>query len=265
MNDKYCLITGATGGLGRAITYEAASRGYELILVDLDDRNLESLKIGLKNNFNISVITFNISILDKDQMTGVWDYLKENNIKLDMLINVAGRDEEGLFTNTLPIVSIGIAELNAVGTLSMISNAIKYKSNTLRVINISSMAGFYPMPLKAVYSASKRFLIDLGYSLNDELNSQNIYITTVCPAGLPTRADIIEKIDSQGFFGRVTTLNVGIVAKRIFEKAFRNKKIYIPGFLNQVVVIISNLIPQRVLAKLVGKRWRKTNCRISHS
>ncbi len=259
MNNQYCLITGATGGLGRAFSFEAAKRGYNLLLVDLDEENLLSLKAGINNNYSVTVNIFSASITINDDILQVWDYLDDNKIKLDVLINVAGGDQEGLIASTDPSVQTWIAELNAVGTLRMLLNGVKYKSDTLRIINIASMAGFYPMPLKAVYSASKRFLIDLGYSLNDELNPQNIYITTVCPAGLPTRRDIIQKIDSQGLIGTLTTINIGKVAEKSFDKAIKKKKIYIPGVINQITVFVTMFIPKGVLTKMIGRRWRKTN------
>jgi len=69
------------------------------------------------------------------------------------------------------------------------------------VTNISSLASFYPMPLKAVYAASKRFLLDFTRATRQELRKNGVRLLALCPAGLATKPETINSINSQGFMG----------------------------------------------------------------
>jgi short-subunit dehydrogenase len=259
---KYCLITGATGGLGRAFVYEAASRGYDLILTDTNNKDLENLSNGVYAKFNIKPDIVVADITKIEETKKIWLHLLNKKIRLSLVINIAGIDVEGLFELQESTDLLEIAKINVLGTLSILTECIKYQDNHLDIINIASMAGFYSMPYKAVYSATKSFIINISRSLDVELKDRNINVLAVCPAGLPTRADIIEKIDSQGVFGDLTTLNTSVVAKRAINKVKAKKQIYIPGVINQFIVGLSNIFPKKIQTFMIGKRWKKTSSRL---
>jgi len=137
------------------------------------------------------------------------------------------------------------------------------KTRTLRVINVSSLAGFYPMPVKAVYAASKRFILDFTLALNQEFSPMDATFTALCPAGIPTTKGAIQGIVAQGFWGKVTTSNVGDIVSTTINKAIKGHSVYVPRFANQVFKFFGTLLPPRSIAKLIGIRWkkaRKKNC-----
>ena len=115
------------------------------------------------------------------------------------------------------------------------------------------------MPVKAVYAASKRFLLDLSIALNQELKPSGVTVTALCPAGMPTRPDCIELIKAQGLMGQITTRNVGDVAARTVDLALKGRTVYIPGFVNQVLWFAGSMIPPKVLAALINRRWQKAH------
>ena len=121
---------------------------------------------------------------------------------------------------------------------------------------MSSLAAFFSMPVKATYAASKRFLLDFSLALRNELREQNVTVTVLCPAGLPTTAELIEAIEAQGLMGHLTTEDIGKVAHETIEAALHGRALVIPGFLNQAIKWLGGLIPPASLAELVGIRWR---------
>jgi short-subunit dehydrogenase len=176
-----------------------------------------------------------------------------------MLINVAGVDYEGLFSERRPEELRTIVRLNVEATIEMTRRALHYRDpiQPLHIINVSSLASFYPMPVKAVYAASKRFLLDWSLALNAELRGSGVTVTALCPAGMPTNASCIEGIAAQGLMGRLTTLNVGDVAARTLDRALAGRSIYIPGAINQMLRVLGALVPRSIVASLLDRRWRQ--------
>jgi hypothetical protein len=130
-------------------------------------------------------------------------------------------------------------------------------ARTLRIVNVSSLAGYAPMPIKAVYAASKRFLLDFSLALNQELRASGVTVTALCPAGMATNDSCIRGISAQGFMGRITTMNVGDVAAQTIDCTLAGRSVNIPGTVNQALRILGMLLPAPVMAFLLNKRWRQ--------
>jgi short-subunit dehydrogenase len=131
----------------------------------------------------------------------------------------------------------------------------------LNIINVSSLAAFYPMPFKAVYAASKRFLLDWSLALNEELRHQRVAVTVLCPAGLPTYPATMRVIEAQGLMGRITTMNVGDVAAMTLDQALAGRRVVIPGLVNRVLRLLGRIAPPALAAALINRRWRKSHAK----
>ncbi len=174
-----------------------------------------------------------------------------------MLINVAGIDFEGLFVHQSLRDLQTMVRLNVEGPLALIHEVIAFRDpqQPFRIINVSSMAAFYPMPVKATYAASKRFLLDLSRALNMELKSQNASVTALCPAGMPTNPHCVQSIHAQGWIGYITTMNTGKVAYETIEGALKGKSVVVPGMVNRLVNLVGLLVPTSLKMKLISERW----------
>jgi short-subunit dehydrogenase len=115
------------------------------------------------------------------------------------------------------------------------------------------------MPVKATYAASKRFLLDWSRALQEELRDQDVSVTVLCPAGMPTTPETVKAIDAQGWAGFVTTQSVGDVAASTVDAALKGRTVVIPGFVNQVVQILGALVPTSLLVHWIGSRWKKAH------
>lgn len=259
MGYRVC-ITGAAGGLGKAFAKECASRGWDLFLTDLSEAKLALLAQGLERLYGIQALYAPCNLVDPEERALFWDRLAVLGIKFDMLINVAGLDYEGGLLDRKAEEINTIIRLNIEATVSMTRHMVETHANQSRmhIINVSSLAGFYPMPLKAVYAASKRFLLDFSRAMRQELRSENIRVLALCPAGMATKPDTINSIDSQGWMGQITTLNTGTVAAKTINRALANRSVYIPGVANQLMHTVSALLPADWVARMIHRRWAKT-------
>jgi short-subunit dehydrogenase len=254
---EYIFITGAAGGLGKSFSAECAQRGWNIFLTDLSETALASLAGGLRTAYGTDVIYRACDLTDAAERTELYAELKKSGLRFRGLINVAGLDFEGPFVEKTRDQIRTVLRLNIEATLDVTHEILELraKGRPYRVITVSSLAAYYPMPVKAMYAASKRFLLDFSLALREEIRHFGGTVTVLCPAGMPTNEACIKAIDAQGFLGRITTKNTGFVAARTIDHALKGHAIYIPGRLNQTIRFIGNLLPPRMIARMVGRRW----------
>lgn len=256
---SFVLITGAAGGLGKAFAVECASRGWNLFLTDIRKELLEELSEALKRTNNIDIVWYASDLTSHASREELFQYIRENNINFWSFINVAGLDYEGTFSKRSSSQIRDILRLNIGANLEVTYEILKHKDTEkrFRIINVSSLAAFYPMPEKAMYAASKRFLLDFSLALREEIRHIGGTVTALCPGGLPTTEGSIRGINAQGLMGRLATKNVGFVAAKTIDKALKGQAIYIPGFLNQVLKAAGSLVSPIIVARLIGRRWEE--------
>jgi short-subunit dehydrogenase len=252
------FISGATGGLGKAFAVECASRGWDLFLTDLHADRLASLASGIQNTYLVDVQSRECDLTDLPARTRLFEELKTAGLRFWGLINVAGVDFEGAFREQTREAIRTIIRLNIEATLDVTHEVLERMdpSRTFRIINVASLAAFYPMPVKATYAASKRFLVDFSLALRDEVRGRGATVTVLCPAGMPTTPGCIEGIDAQGLMGQLTTQNIGTVAAKTLDGALQGRPVIIPGLLNQILQAAGSLVPPTRLASMLGNRWR---------
>jgi uncharacterized protein len=258
MTDHLMLITGATGGLGKAFAVECAARGWSLYLTDLRRDRLAALAAGLERSYGVRVLYAEADLADAASRAHLFERIGRAGYRFCGLINVAGTDYEGPFMERSPEELTSILRLNIEATLLVTHSTLALRDHAVpfRIINVSSLAAFFSMPVKATYAASKRFLLDFSLALRNELREQNVTVTALCPAGLPTTDTCIAAIESQGTMGQLTTEDIGKVAHETVDASVKGKAVVIPGFLNRVIRWLGGMIPATSVAELVGSRWR---------
>jgi short-subunit dehydrogenase len=256
MQSSVC-ITGAAGGLGKAFTVECASRGWDLFLTDLTEHTLSDLASGISSTYGVRVEYHPCDLTDEASRTELFETAAARGLRFWSLINVAGIDFEGRFADLTREQIRTMLRLNIEAALEMTHSVLALRDDhkRFRLINVSSLASFYPMPVKAAYAASKRFLLDFSLALREELRSIGGTVTALCPAGLPTKPQVIRSIEAQGFLGRITTMNVGYVAARTLDLALRGRPIYIPGAINRILRFLGGMVPAQLTAHLICGRW----------
>jgi len=253
------MITGATGGLGRVLANECASRGYKLFLTDINEDGLLCIKRGLERQFDVAVTTKACDLTNAESVDKMLDIIDQHEIRFDMILNVAGMDSEGEFMTRERENLVNIILLNNAATLRITHAIIKRRRPGKRftVVFVSSLASMFPMPLKATYAASKRFLLDFAISLRQELKREDVNVLTLCPGGMVTTQEAMCGIKAQGFWGDVTTNPLEDVARNTIDRALAGKSLYVPGILNRMLSILGKIIPRSWVAAVVYWRWKE--------
>lgn len=255
------LITAAAGGLGKAFAAECASRGWNLFLTDIREDLLEPLAQGLTRMYGLEIHYHPADLTREDDRDALWREIDRLGLKFHFIINVAGMEYEGAFADRSVEELRTVLRLNVEAGVEMTSQVLRRRAlgYPLYILNISSLAGFYPMPMKAVYAASKRFIIEYSLALREELRTSDVHVTVLCPAGIPTSERSIKGIERQGFIGLLTMTHAGSVAYRTIQRTLAGQAVYIPGFINRLIHSVTSMLPTGWKAAFVWRRWSKAH------
>jgi short-subunit dehydrogenase len=220
----------------------------------------------LGNGYGVNVITHACDLTDPAARAALFDFIRAGSMRFWALLNVAGIDHEGPFYEQTSQQIRTIVRLNIEATLEMTHAMLGYRSPLLpfRIINVASLAAFSPMPVKATYAASKRFLFDFSLALREEVRSLGATVTVLCPAGMPNTQENIQAIEAQGWLGQLTTQNAGRVAYEAINAALAGQALVIPGVFNRLLQSAGALLPPRWAARMIGGRWKSARQKRAH-
>jgi uncharacterized protein len=253
------MITGATGGLGKAFAAACARRGFDLFLTDVSPILLDTLAGGLRKEFGITVLTRVADLARAEGRDALFDWLDGAGLRFSGLVNAAGMDKEGEFAAQ----SLGsirtMMELNMLGSVECINKllALREEGGPFTVINVASLAAFQPMPYKALYASTKRFLVQLSLGIREELKPYGVAVSALCPGGMPTTKACLESMEAQGILGRLSAMNAEEVAERALRQALKGRAVIVPGLVNRALSRLSSLVPGSFAARLVARKWSR--------
>jgi len=244
------LITGASSGIGYQMAHILSDMGYDIIAVARRIDKLEQLKNELKTN--VEVVCCDVT--DETQCKSLAKYADE----VDVLINNAGFGVFGEFCTTDLDKELKMMETNvkAVHILTkLFVNSFKQR-NSGHILNVSSLAAFFPGPLFSAYYASKSYVLRLSQAINEELkqSKSNVHISVLCPGPVHTEFSEVAKVNfgsGSEKMGNIIVLKSDKVAKYAIKKMFKNKTVIVPGFIMKVAVFMRHILPDCLLAKAV--------------
>lgn len=175
---KTALVTGASRGIGRSISYALAKEGYNLFLVCKNNIDaLLELKHQLENDYNIKVNTYKGDISNSSFVNEIFSDITE----LDVLINNAGISHVGLFTETTDEIwhETMAVNVNSVFYCSREAAKLMLKKHSGHIINISSVWGICGASMEVAYSASKGAVNGLTMALAKELAPSSISVNAI--------------------------------------------------------------------------------------
>lgn len=247
-NKDYALVAGGSKGIGYAIAAALANKNYNLILVDRYEKELIKAKSKLLSEYPIQIEILLFDLTEENTATAIAKWCRKNEIQLKMLCNVAGyggvNDYLSLSLNELRyMVNLNIGSCMA---LSLTLLPLLEKNTPAYILNVASMAGFAPIPLKNMYSSTKSAVIFFSYALKNQLKDKNISVSCLCPGPIFTTPEIEETTKKNlGWFGE----KMAVAPKKVGEIAVRNtlkgKMIIIPGILAKWVSVLLRILPRK--------------------
>jgi short-subunit dehydrogenase len=253
----YCLITGASRGLGRALSEECARAWMNLILVSLPDTGLAGVATDLGQRYGIDVRFREIDLAEPDSPDTLLRWVREERLAVNMLINNAGMGAHGPFCESIPERNRAMIDLNVSALVHLTRLFLPELKRHRRayILNVASLAAFYAMPYKPVYAPTKAFVLNFSLALRAELAGTTVTVSALCPGGIMTNEECRKLIAAQGFIGRISCHHPEEVARYALAQLLRNKAVIIPGLINKLARIMGTVVPPALTRLFIRCRF----------
>jgi len=179
-------ITGASSGIGEAVTYAFAKEGAHVVISARRLDELERVKANCPDKSTVTIVPFDIA--DYKNIESKVKPVMEQLGRIDVLLNNAGISQRALAKDTKIEVYEKIMNVNFMGTVAMtlavLPSMLKQKSG--HIATITSLTGKFGTQLRTGYAASKHALHGFFDSLRPEVWQDNIKVTLICPGFVRT-------------------------------------------------------------------------------
>ena len=246
------LVTGGSGGIGLELAKVLARNDFDLVLVARKRDTLEAAAGQLEGKFDVNAHVFAADLRRTDAPQAIFDFLHNENIPIEALINNAGFGVGGEFSETelqreLEMIQVNIAALTHLTKLFLPPMIMRGSG---RVLNVASTAAFQPGPLMAVYYATKAYVLSFSEALAEELRNTGVTVTALCPG--PTHTDFADTAEMSGsrLFNSFGIADADDVAKYGFDAMMHGKRLAIPGIKNKILAQANRIAPRALSAKI---------------
>lgn len=253
---KATLITGASSGIGEAFARRLAEEGHNLVLVARSEDKLRILCDELKAKNDITAHFIAVDLIDFEADERLFKETEKHGLEVDWLINDAGFGSGGDFARLdlereLEMINLNISALVAI-THRYLQKMRERKRGT--IINVSSAAGFQPIPFMATYAATKAFVSSFSEAIAEENRPFGIQVLALCPGSTKTNFFNASNID------RPIQVKGQQTVEEVVETAMKavgtSKSKVVSGWANWLASSASNFVPNSLITRVLGRALR---------
>ena len=242
---KWALVTGADGGIGMEFCRALARRGCSLIMVSVTVESLRDAAECIETEYGVKALPLSTDLTRADVVSVIADFLVSKNIEVDFVVNNSGIFSFNELVDIADEKILCFVDLHVRATTMLsVFFARKFKKRgSGRILNMSSMSCWMPMPGLAMYASTKAYIRVFSRSLHYELKDYGASVTVAAPGGIAT--DLFGLPDNL----KKLALRLGAIEtpQRFAEKAvkamLKGKKQYINGLLNHIAIFFIGITP----------------------
>lgn len=257
-NTYYALITGASRGLGKEITYELAKRNFNLLLVSLKNEGLRDFCDELTRQYRVKAEYFETDFCESQSVFNVADWAISKG-KINVLVNNAG------IGGTIPFDEASIHYLDSIiqiniratSLLTRLMLPVLKRNDRAYILNVASMASFSPIAYKTVYPASKAFIWSFSKGLAEELRNTGIHVSVLSPGPMRTNAEVSSRIENHGVISKLGVITTKRTARIAIRRLFNRDNHIIPGLFNKFNWLLAKVLPLQIKLSLISRVMKK--------
>jgi uncharacterized protein len=259
LEDCRAFITGASAGIGREFARQLASRAGWLLLVARREDRLNELREELrKQNPSLQIEIRPTDLSDQVQVDALAEWIVRENIAIDLLINNAGLGDSGPFATADAMRLKEMIQVN-MGALTLLTRCLLPQMIARKrgaILNVSSSAGFLPIPGAAVYAASKAYVTSFSEALRVELRGTGVGVIALCPGPVHTEfSDVARRPATRGEKSpEIAHVSVERVVSDGLAAVEKDRASVIPGFLMKLGMTLVRLTPMPILRAVLRSR-----------
>ena len=254
---QWALVAGAAEGIGAAYCEELAKKRMNVILVDLNEKGMESLSKELETRYKIDTICLVCDLSEDNAPVLCMKMIRETGCRL-LIYNAAYSRVKPFLKNEYSELDlyINVNTRTPLKLVHLFSAELRKKNLKGGILLMSSLAGMYGTSLVAAYSGTKGFNLMLAEALSHELKPFGIEVSTCC-AGATATPGYLGSNPSSGLISP-PVMKPSKVAN-IALKKLGKKTVIIPGLANKLsYFMLVRLFPRSNSAILVNKTMNKT-------
>ena len=249
---KVTLITGASSGIGEAFARRLAAKKHNLVLAARSEEKLHALCDELMLEHKITAHYVALDLTDFEADARLFEETEKHGLEVDWLINNAGIGSMGDFArleleSELKMIDLNISVLVAL-THRYLPQMRAHKNGV--IINVSSAAGFQPIPFMAAYAATKAFVTSFSEALAEENRTFNIKVLALCPGATETNffnaANIKEPVQVKGMQTPEEVVEAALKA------VGKGKTLVVSGLANYIGSVLGTLVPNYLITRTIG-------------
>jgi uncharacterized protein len=247
------LITGASSGIGEALTRALAAEHHDLVLVARSEPALRHLADELTTAHGVAVQVVAADLSLAGAAAALVAALDGRHI--DVLVNNAGFGDYGPFHESDPAKVSQMIALN-VATLTDLTRALlpsMVASGSGRVLNVASTAAFMPGPLMAVYYATKAYVLSFSEAIADELRDTGVTVTALCPGPVATGFQAGADMGQSKLVKGKQLMTADECARLAITGMNKGKPVVITGTMNKLQAMSPRFLPRRMVPSMVRK------------
>ena len=246
---RWCLVTGASSGIGAEFARQLAARGMHCVLVARREDRLTSRARELEAAHGTRC---EIIAADLSQPHAGRDLLAEvsrRGIEVELLVNNAGFGLVSSLEKTDVGAALELIQVNVVGLteLSLLAAQQMVRRGHGGIINIGSVVSFQPVCYMGVYAASKAYVLHFSEALWAELRTRGVTVTTLCPG--TTRTEFFDRSGVPGWADRKRSQDVASVVRAGLAAFDRGRHYVVSGWTNYLVSLAARLVPRATAAR----------------
>ncbi len=249
------LITGASAGIGREFARQLAGRAKSLTLIARREQRLNQLREELNQHCsNVAILVRKTDLADLAQVNELLAWLDREKVDVDLLINNAGLGDSGAFATSDPVRNHQMTLVNIVALTILARHLLPRMIARRRggILNVSSSAGFLPIPDFAVYAATKAYVTSFSEALRAELAGTGVSVCALCPGPVHTEfQDVAKRPGAQPNTGpEFVFVPVEQVVHDALTALEADRPLVIPGFPMKLGMFLVRITPMPILRLL---------------
>ena len=250
MRASWAIITGASSGIGKALAFEFAAGGFNLLLIARNEAALAEVAAECQAKHHIKTEIVAADLACAKSLEELMAVLERTPREFEVLVNNAGFGIHGDFASTDIEQNIELLSVQLTAALRLTKAVLPgmIARRTGRILNVASVYSFSPVPFQSVYAACKAFLLSFSTAIQNELGGTGVTVTVFCPGVTQTefrsRAGIGQKSEQSG-------MTAETAARIAYKETLRGKHIVVPGLVNRLYVFVSRLLPVQAVPDLI--------------
>ena len=242
---RTALVTGASSGIGQALSKIFAAQGNDLVLVARSQAKLEEIAGELSKKYAVSATVLAKDLSEPSSAREIFESLEKQGLRVDYLVNNAGFGTYGAFASLdlqrelemLQVDVVSLVQLTRLFLPGMLRGGFG------RILNVGSTGSFAPVPLMSTYGASKAFVLSFSEGLSEELKGTPVRVTALCPGVTLTGFQETARVDRMRLV-RGPAMSAEQVAQIGYQAMMRGQAVVVPGFANQVLAFSVRFTPR---------------------